>query len=168
MSLAQYYFSSTVFSGDVTGVPEVLVEVLSPLFRSTGVLVPAERPRTPTPARLQRPAGRSSGRDAAETRRPQPATKHAATLKLLQCIVGRRPETVVVAHERWSVPSSSYWPISHLVRLDQPIGQRDAVWQQLIDDAAVVLSVSGGIPVQIGRQQPPRLVGSTEHHRRRS
>lgn len=31
--------------------------------------------------------------------------------------------------------------------------------QQLVDDVAVVLTVGGGIPVQVGGQQAPRLIG---------
>lgn len=62
-------------------VPHVVV----PQSQSTGVLFPAERPRTPGPARRQRPAGQSSGRVAAEMQRPQPAgdTSSAAVNKFL-------------------------------------------------------------------------------------
>lgn len=47
---------------------------------------------------------------------------------------------------------------SHLVGLDQPVRQRDTMGQQLVDDAAVVLGVSGGVTVEVRGQQSPRLV----------
>lgn len=51
----------------------VVLEVLVPLFQSTGVLSPAGHPHTPTPALLQHPGGQSSGRDAAVMQHPLPA-----------------------------------------------------------------------------------------------
>lgn len=51
----------------------VVLEVLVPLFQSTGVLSPAGHPHTPTPALLQHPGGQSSGRDAAAMQHPLPA-----------------------------------------------------------------------------------------------
>lgn len=47
---------------------------------------------------------------------------------------------------------------TNLVGPDEPIGQRDAVRQQLVDDTAAVLSAGRRIPVQEGGQQAPGLV----------
>lgn len=47
---------------------------------------------------------------------------------------------------------------SHLVGLDQPVRERDTMWQQLVDDTAVVLGVRGGVTVEVWGQQSPRLV----------
>lgn len=52
--------------------------------------------------------------------------------------------------------------VSHLVGLDQPVRERDTMGQQLVDDAVVVLGVSGGVTVEVRGQQPPGLVCGAE------
>lgn len=52
--------------------------------------------------------------------------------------------------------------MSHLIRLDQPIRERHAMWQQFVDDTVVVLGISRGVSVEVGGQQSPGLVCGTE------
>lgn len=39
---------------------------------------------------------------------------------------------------------------SHLVAVNEPVGQRDPVCQELVDDAAMVQAVLGRVTLQIG------------------
>lgn len=44
-----------------------------------------------------------------------------------------------------------FWsPCCHLVAVNEPVGQRDAVCQQLVDDTAMVQAVLGWVTLQVG------------------
>lgn len=46
----------------------------------------------------------------------------------------------------------------HLEGIEQPIRHRHPMWQQLVDDTAMILSVLWGIFLQIMSQQPPSFI----------
>ena len=52
-------------------------------------------------------------------------------------------------------------PWSHLVAVNEPVGQRYPVCQELVDDAAMVQAVLRWVTLQIGRQQPPGFICGT-------